>query len=564
MTQDPSIVVRYRTAAVLVLDLAKHSARPKAEAVAIQKIVEEIFASFVQRMDFNPDEVSWAYAGDGYFCTFAGDSGARVLDFLNGGIPALQIRLAPYHQEFRAGLDFGVIALVPNSLTGRSEFFDRPGILARRLEAAAEPSRVLCTDVVYQIFGHHYPTFFGTEAKVLKTKDREILCWELRFPSMSNVQKAVTEFFEPSSLWENEDKLARRILVIDDERSVLETMKSLISGHAPHWSVTTEWNPNRVVETFTPGSFDVIMTDVRMPFMSGFELIARLAVKDEQLISVVFSAYETRPDFASHKGVAGYLIKPWPWDGVIRAIKMACHSRTKALRQSLAGISPEPGELFSVVCRIREVFSEIQSYTGEYDNAAQQMVRHKAKNSTAELLTQLALGQARTESVYSLCLRLESLERFARRTSMNAKEELAVYLRKYLGELGRGHPNLKTVFSFSGFPKDNALPSATKVLLILMICEFLDNAVDALAGKGEIILRVSCFQKRREIIAEVKDSGPGIAAEHVARLFSEGFSTKGKSRGFGLALVAEASRRLGGKVEVTSENGAAFKITIPI
>jgi signal transduction histidine kinase len=60
----------------------------------------------------------------------------------------------------------------------------------------------------------------------------------------------------------------------------------------------------------------------------------------------------------------------------------------------------------------------------------------------------------------------------------------------------------------------------------------------------------------------VTDSGPGIAAENLARVFEPFFSTKEKGTGLGLALVQQIVSEHGGRIEVQSPPGGGTRFTI--
>ena len=62
----------------------------------------------------------------------------------------------------------------------------------------------------------------------------------------------------------------------------------------------------------------------------------------------------------------------------------------------------------------------------------------------------------------------------------------------------------------------------------------IDNAADALEGKGEIILRTR--QDEKWVIVEIEDNGPGIPPEVQSRVFDAFFTTKPPGQGTGMGL----------------------------
>ena len=79
-------------------------------------------------------------------------------------------------------------------------------------------------------------------------------------------------------VWENsmgEDKLLRkRILLVDDERFVRESIARLLSKD--EHTVVEANNGAEAFALFTRGQFDLVMTDFEIPFMKGDELAARI------------------------------------------------------------------------------------------------------------------------------------------------------------------------------------------------------------------------------------------------------------------------------------------------
>jgi signal transduction histidine kinase len=93
----------------------------------------------------------------------------------------------------------------------------------------------------------------------------------------------------------------------------------------------------------------------------------------------------------------------------------------------------------------------------------------------------------------------------------------------------------------------------------------IDNAVDAMGGKGEVRIRTS--RVGDSIQVEVIDNGPGIPSEVKTHLFEPFFTTKGVGEGAGLGLdtVNRIVRQHRGQVRVESRPGETkFQVSLPI
>jgi two-component system, LuxR family, sensor kinase FixL len=105
--------------------------------------------------------------------------------------------------------------------------------------------------------------------------------------------------------------------------------------------------------------------------------------------------------------------------------------------------------------------------------------------------------------------------------------------------------------------------------LIQILGNLLSNARHALRdlGDGERTLRVRVRPSAASLMIEIEDSGVGIAAEVVGRLFAFGFTTKKDGHGFGLHASANLAKELGGDISVHSDGpgrGARFTLRLPL
>lgn len=94
----------------------------------------------------------------------------------------------------------------------------------------------------------------------------------------------------------------------------------------------------------------------------------------------------------------------------------------------------------------------------------------------------------------------------------------------------------------------------------------LRNAIQAIAGKGEIRVTTRTVDERVEV--EIADSGHGIAAENLSRVFEPFFTTRpvGQGAGLGLSVAYHLVKRHGGTITAASPpgSGAVFVVSLPV
>jgi signal transduction histidine kinase len=93
----------------------------------------------------------------------------------------------------------------------------------------------------------------------------------------------------------------------------------------------------------------------------------------------------------------------------------------------------------------------------------------------------------------------------------------------------------------------------------------IDNAIDAMGGKGE--LRVRTYRDDDCVVIEIADNGPGISADIRPHIFEPFFTTKGVGEGTGLGLdtVQRIVKKHRGNIQVTSKPGdTRFQVWLPL
>lgn len=91
---------------------------------------------------------------------------------------------------------------------------------------------------------------------------------------------------------------AKNLLLVDDEPALLELLKKFLerNGHR----VEASANPSDALRLFTtePGRFDMVVTDLTLPGMTGEEMIERMRAASPRLRAVISSGYPYQPRLA--------------------------------------------------------------------------------------------------------------------------------------------------------------------------------------------------------------------------------------------------------------------------
>jgi two-component system NtrC family sensor kinase len=122
-----------------------------------------------------------------------------------------------------------------------------------------------------------------------------------------------------------------------------------------------------------------------------------------------------------------------------------------------------------------------------------------------------------------------------------------------------------TVNVARNFPDREVLVNADREQLLIAFENIVKNAVEAMDGEGTLTVTIQITDDGR---AEVSfaDTGAGIAAEYIEKVFQPLFSTKANGIGFGLSLTKMVIDKHGGTIEAKSElgRGATIIIQLPL
>jgi PAS domain S-box-containing protein len=112
-----------------------------------------------------------------------------------------------------------------------------------------------------------------------------------------------------------------RILVVDDEKGVVRSCVRILERHG--FIVSGVTDSQTVPELLKQKSFDLILTDIKMPRMDGLELLRLAREIDPHLSVVLITGYGTMEDAITsiRLGAQGFIMKPFEPDDLIKTVK---------------------------------------------------------------------------------------------------------------------------------------------------------------------------------------------------------------------------------------------------
>ena len=116
---------------------------------------------------------------------------------------------------------------------------------------------------------------------------------------------------------------ARRILVVDDQRAILEMTSTLLAGAG--YSIQTAANGTEALERLGRESYDLVLLDINMPGADGWEVL-RLIRADRQLDELPVMIFSVKGEMRDkmvgmQEGAVDYITKPFEVDDLLARVE---------------------------------------------------------------------------------------------------------------------------------------------------------------------------------------------------------------------------------------------------
>ncbi|MBI4516499.1 MAG: sigma-54-dependent Fis family transcriptional regulator [Deltaproteobacteria bacterium] len=156
-----------------------------------------------------------------------------------------------------------------------------------------------------------------------------------------------------------------RVLIVDDEEGMLEVCADIL-GKLPETTITLERSSRQAAELLAKNSFDLLITDIRMPEITGVELLRIARERDPDipvLMLTAFPAVETAVE-SMKLGAADYITKPFLPDDLLVTARRLLDERRLRQENTLLGRQVERPYCFDEIIgtspAMQVVFQKIQ------------------------------------------------------------------------------------------------------------------------------------------------------------------------------------------------------------
>lgn len=356
----------------------------------------------------------------------------------------------------------------------------------------------------------------------------------------------------------------QKVLVVDDVTRNIQLVASFLkqSGYDINFSTSGKAALNHTKRE----KFDLILLDIMMPEMDGFEVCEKLKSNPKTKdIPVIFLTAKTDIDSitkAFEVGGIDYITKPFNKAELLARVKT--HLELQHQKQTLKELNATKDKFFSIIAH--DLRSPLNQLLGLSEILQKEIESDRVDDA-------IKLANLINESAKSGRLLLENLLEWSRSQtgSMIIVPEVMDLLKitnEVLG-LNENSAKQKSIKIQSRIHKD-ILAFADENMIKTILRNLISNSIKFTNQGGIIVLDAK--KSEEMVIYSISDSGIGINEDDLEKLFRIDINPKsiGKSKekgtGLGLILCKEFIEINGGKIWVESvfEKGSTFSFSIPM
>lgn len=353
------------------------------------------------------------------------------------------------------------------------------------------------------------------------------------------------------------------VLIVDDVAKNIQVVANILQSEG--YQMAFALNGKAALESIGTKLFDLILLDVMMPGIDGFEVCRQLKSHQETAdVPIIFLTAKADTESVAkgfELGAVDYVTKPFK--AVELLARVRTHLKLRYSEQQLQELNANKDKFFSIISHdLRSPFSALLGYI-------QLTLEDFESCSKDEILENLEKVKSCAESAAKLLENLLAWSRFHRGALAYQPEwfDLSA-LASTTVLLSKQSANLKNI-SFINNIDEDTLVYADRQMIDTVLRNLISNAVKFTQAGGTITLATTMENGLVEVA--VLDTGVGIDEATQAKLFriEVHHNTTGtageQGTGLGLILCQDLVEKNGGHIRVKSQptQGAGFYFTLP-
>jgi signal transduction histidine kinase len=390
--------------------------------------------------------------------------------------------------------------------------------------------------------------------------------------------------------------VAGRVLLVDDSKLVRDFVGSLIADWG--FQVETVGSGQAALLSLEANPYDVIVTEVRMPEMTGLELLTTLRMRAVGTPVIMLSSVSRTSEIlnAIHHGAFDYVVR----DQAIEPLRLALQRAMQHVHlvRENARLSAETERLFAERGQIESALarvSENQEQLVQVEKMASiglltAGIAHEINNPLAFLLPNFEIIEGWLECTRQgkTSERVPTLEALGKLVAecRDGLDRIARLVRQLRVFAHPGRQNLGPVDvdalvrsvvglverELSGraevtvYSSQDCIARGNEDHLRQVLLNLLINSSQSISAEGGGRIEVVVDQKDGEITIRVIDNGCGIAPENLRRVFDPFFTTKavGFGTGLGLSISRDLVKKMDGSITLESQLGRGTVVSVTV
>ena len=343
----------------------------------------------------------------------------------------------------------------------------------------------------------------------------------------------------------------KTVLLVEDNREMILSIREALLGS---YNVLCAKNGKEALELLEKNSVTIIVSDIMMDTMDGFEFLEKIRSNPESR-NIPFIFLTAKSGILDEikglqKGAIDYIPKPFTIDTLKAKIHTLLEYNSLKKRAFELEKYKSVGMLTASICH--EIMNPLSGIKGPL-YVIEQNAREMGRSDDDTLMKGIHFVRENVNRIEDIVGTMRSL--FHGETYSFENIELNSFIKPVLQTL---KDRIGESISFElKMPLDLHLKT-NRGAFTQILMNFLSNAMESIKGPGKISIEADS----KSLL--IKDSGCGIPPDHLNKIFDLAFTTKKESGGTGLGLyiVKELADRLSIKVQIDSEVGKGTEVRL--